>query len=70
MPNLIDENANGKNRIKITKRSVESLEPLETGALIQYDEKLAGFGVRVMPSGRRFTMKQLGVTSADQGSGA
>ncbi len=54
MPNPIDENANGKNRIKVTKRSVESLEPLETGALIRYDEKLAGFGVRVMPSGRRF----------------
>ena len=54
MPNLIDENANGKKRIKVTKRSVESLEPLETGALIRYDEKLAGFGVRVMPSRRRF----------------
>jgi len=54
MPNPIDENANGQNRIKITKRSVESLEPLETAALIRYDEKLAGFGVRVMPSGRRF----------------
>jgi hypothetical protein len=54
MPNPIDENANSKNRIKVTKRSVEGLEPLETGALIRYDEKLAGFGVRVMPSGRRF----------------
>jgi len=54
MPNPIDENEHGKNRIKITKRSVESLEPLKTGALIRYDEKLAGFGMRVMPSGRRF----------------
>ena len=39
MPNPIDENANVKNRIKVTKRSVESLEPLEAGALIRYDEK-------------------------------
>src|SRR5215472_6398678 len=54
MPNPIDENPNGKNRIKVTKRSVESLEPLETNTLIRYDEKLADFGVRVMPSGRRF----------------
>jgi len=54
MPNPIDENANDKNWIKITKRSVESLEPLETSAFIRYDERLSGFGVRVMPSGRRF----------------
>jgi integrase len=54
MTNLIDENPKGKNRIKITKRSVDSLEPATGGALIRYDDKLAGFGVRVMPSGRRF----------------
>jgi integrase len=54
MPNPIDENPRGKNRIRITKRSVESLEPAAARALVRYDDKLAGFGVRVMASGRRF----------------
>jgi integrase len=38
---------------KLTKRSVESFEP-ESTAVVRYDDKLAGFGVRVMPSGRRY----------------
>jgi integrase len=42
-----------KNRIRLTKRSVDSLRP-ETAAVIWYDDTLSGFGVRVMPSGRRF----------------
>jgi integrase len=41
-------------RIKISKRSVESLEPAPVGAVVRYDDKLAGFGVRVLASGRRF----------------
>jgi integrase len=53
MPRSINETANRKNRIKLTKRSVESL-PAAAAPVIWYDDKLAGFGVRVMPSGRRF----------------
>ncbi len=53
MPKSIDETAKGKSPIKLTKRSVESLRKGETPA-VWYDDKLAGFGVRVMPTGRRF----------------
>jgi integrase len=53
MPNSIEESANREKRIKLTKRAVESLKP-EAAAVVRYDDKLAGFGVRVMPSGRRF----------------
>jgi integrase len=54
MPNSNDPGDAPKNRIKVTKRSVDSLpEPLGK-ATVWYDERLAGFGVRVMPSGRRF----------------
>ncbi len=38
---------------KLTKRSVESFEP-GASPIVRYDDKLAGFGVRVMPSGRRY----------------
>jgi integrase len=41
-------------KIKVTKRSVDSLDVPGSGATVWYDEKLAGFGVRVMASGRRF----------------
>jgi integrase len=54
MQDSINETAKEKTGIKITKRSVENLEPLPSGTLVRYDDKLAGFGVRVMTSGRRF----------------
>jgi integrase len=54
MLNPDDDPATQKTRIKITKRSVESLELASAGAFVRYDDKLAGFGVRVMSSGRRF----------------
>jgi len=38
---------------KLTKRSVENFEPAPS-AIVRYDDNLAGFGVRVMPSGRRY----------------
>jgi integrase len=38
---------------KLTKRSVESFAPASS-RVVQYDDNLAGFGVRVMPSGRRY----------------
>jgi integrase len=53
MPKSINETSAGAARVKLTKRTVESLSP-GARAAIWYDEKLAGFGVRVMPSGRRF----------------
>lgn len=53
MPKPIDETSARSNRIKVTKRAVESLPKGEVPA-VWYDHKLAGFGVRVMPSGRRF----------------
>jgi hypothetical protein len=53
MPKSTNEAANHKNRIRLTKRSIESL-PASTPARVWYDDKLTGFGVRVMPSGRRF----------------
>ena len=39
--------------IKLTKRAVESLKP-GPAPVVRYDDRLSGFGVRVMPSGRRF----------------
>jgi integrase len=54
MQDSTNETAKEKMRIKITKRSVENLEPVPSGPLVRYDDKLAGFGVRVMTSGRRF----------------
>jgi hypothetical protein len=60
MPNSIEEIVNHERegtmdperRIRLTKRSVESLTPA-AAPVVWYDDKLAGFGVRVMPSGRR-----------------
>ena len=52
MPNSIEETANHERCIKLTKRSVESLTAA-AAPVVWYDDKLAGFGVRVMPSGRR-----------------
>ena len=57
MPNSNEESVNHKRRIKLTKRSVESLTPA-AAPVVWYDDKLAGFGVRVMPSGRRFYFVQ------------
>jgi hypothetical protein len=51
MPNSIDQGPTCENRIKLTKRSVESLAPASAPTR---DAELAGFGVRVMPSGRRY----------------
>jgi hypothetical protein len=53
MPESINKKPARSTRIKVTKRSVESLPTGERPA-IWYDDKLAGFGVRVMPSGRRY----------------
>jgi integrase len=53
MQESINEAAKAKTHLKITKRSIEAITPAEHPVL-RYDEKLAGFGVRVMPSGRRF----------------
>jgi hypothetical protein len=53
MPKSINERLAVVKRLKVTKRSVESLPTPERPA-VWYDDKLAGFGVRVMPSGRRF----------------
>ena len=53
MPKPINEPPAVMKRIKVTKRSVESL-PASDHPVVWYDDKLAGFGVRVMPSGRRF----------------
>jgi integrase len=52
MQNSIKASVNHERRIKLTKRSVESLTPA-AAPVVYYDDKLAGFGVRVMPSGRR-----------------
>ena len=54
MPNLSENKTPRTNLIKVTKRSVDSLAKPDKGATVWYDEKLAGFGVRVMKSGRRF----------------
>ncbi len=53
MPKSINETPVRKNRVKLTKRTVESLPTASTSA-VWYDDRLAGFGLRVMPSGRRF----------------
>ena len=42
----------------LTKRTVESLKVRENGH-IAFDADLPGFGVRVMPSGKRFFLIQL-----------
>ena len=43
--------------VKLTKRSVEALKPKEKD-FIAFDGELPGFGVRVMPSGKRFFLIQ------------
>ena len=43
--------------IKITKRSVEALKVMSKD-FIAFDTDLPGFGVRVMPSGKRFFLVQ------------
>jgi len=43
--------------LKLTKRSVEALKPKEKD-YIAFDGELPGFGVRVMPSGKRFFLIQ------------
>jgi integrase len=53
MRNLIDESASREKRIKLTKRTVDGLAPADR-PVVWYDDKLVGFGMRVMPSGRRF----------------
>jgi Arm DNA-binding domain len=53
MSETIKESSARSNRIKVTKRTVESLATRDRPA-VWYDIALAGFGVRVMPSGRRF----------------
>jgi integrase len=53
MTESTNESPARSNRNKVTKRSVESLPTLDRPT-VWYDDKLAGFGVRVMPSGRRF----------------
>jgi integrase len=53
MPKSINEASARTSRIKLTKRSVESL-PSGNRPAVWYDDRLAGFGVRVMPSRRRF----------------
>ena len=53
MPKSINETSARAGRVKLTKRKIESL-PAGARAAVWYDDKLAGFGVRVMPSGRRF----------------
>ena len=53
MPISINETRARSNRFKVTKRSVESLLT-DARPVVWYDDKLAGFGVRVMPSGRRY----------------
>jgi integrase len=59
MPKPIDESIiasaalHQNEPIKLTKRSVESLKS-GPAPVVRHDDKLSGFGVRVMPSGRRF----------------
>jgi hypothetical protein len=44
-------------KIKITKRTVEALK-VAAKDYIAFDTDLPGFGVRVMPSGKRFFLVQ------------
>ena len=50
--------------IKLTKRAVESLKP-GPAPVVRYDDRLSGLGVRVMPSGRRFSIGEHGKITAD-----
>jgi hypothetical protein len=43
-----------ESRARLTKRYVESLKPLAAKNLLRFDDRLPGFGIRVMVSGRRF----------------
>ena len=44
-------------KLKLTKRTIESLEVNEKDYIV-FDAELPGFGVRVMPSGKRFFLIQ------------
>ena len=48
---------------KLTKRSVEALGVRATN-YIAFDAELPGFGVRVMPSGKRFFSSNIGGMAA------
>jgi hypothetical protein len=52
MSGTINEKRASSNGTRVMKRSVESL-PQGDRPMVWYDERLAGFGVRAMPSGRR-----------------
>jgi integrase len=69
---------------KLTKRLVESVKPPAAGQVLIFDDKLAGFGLRVMPSGvrsyfvqyrnaqtrsRRLTIGKHGAITADRARG-
>ena len=44
--------------ISLTKREIEALEPRPGQNYIVFDQDLPGFGIRVMPSGRRYFLVQ------------
>jgi integrase len=67
--------------MKLTKRSIDDLEPLPSGDLYVWDDEVAGFGLRVKRSGvrsfmvqyrnasgvsRRITLGKFGVLTADE----
>jgi hypothetical protein len=53
-------------KIKITKRTVEALK-VAGKDYIAFDTDLPGFGVRVMPSGKRFSWCNTGATGGRRG---
>jgi integrase len=67
--------------MKLTKRAIDDLKPLPSGDLYVWDDDVAGFGLRVKPSGvrsfmvqyrnasgtsRRITLGKFGVLTADE----
>ena len=54
----LDGNVEPRSQLKLTKRAVDALETRPGKNYIVFDEELPCFGIRVMPSGKRFFLIQ------------
>ncbi len=54
----LDGDLETPSRLKLTKRVVDALETRPGKNYIVFDDDLPGFGIRVMPSGKKFFLVQ------------
>jgi len=56
--------------VKLVKRSIDALPPVEKGAPFYWDNVLSGFGLRVRSSGKKHFIAQYRVGAAAKGRDA